>query len=275
MKFEFLGTAAAEGYPGMFCTCANCRDARQKGGRSIRGRSQALVDDTVLIDFPADTCMRVLQGKLDLPSLRHCLITHQHCDHLYATDLEMRQVGYAKVDDDIPFTMYGTEVTGRPIREVIERFHLERDGRVRFQPVMPFVSFTIEGKYTVTPLPATHCEGAVIYLISDGEHTILYAHDTGWLNEETWNWLKERRPQLSFVTIDCTFGPRPWREGHMGLPDAAEMLEQLRSIGCVNENTVAYVNHFSHNCDADYDRLSAKAEPLGLLVSYDGCTVTL
>ena len=60
MKFKFLGTAAAEGIPGPFCACENCRLAREEGGRSIRGRSQALVDDCLLIDFPADTAQTLL-----------------------------------------------------------------------------------------------------------------------------------------------------------------------------------------------------------------------
>ena len=197
MKFQFLGTAAAEGFPGMFCTCDHCQRARKAGGRNIRGRSQSLVDDTILIDFPADTCSRVLTGKLDLPILRHCLITHDHSDHLYPPDLEMRQIGYAQVEDDIPLTFYATEKAGEKIRDMIVKHHLEKDNRVRFQPVIPFVPFIIEGKYTVTALPATHCDGAVIYLIDDGEQTILYAHDTGYFNEETWAYLEKNR--LSFM----------------------------------------------------------------------------
>ena len=45
MKFHFLGTAAAEGIPALFCECAVCKEAREKGGRFIRTRSQALIDD--------------------------------------------------------------------------------------------------------------------------------------------------------------------------------------------------------------------------------------
>ncbi|MCT6918709.1 MAG: hypothetical protein M3Z49_05820, partial [Bifidobacteriales bacterium] len=55
MKFEHLGTAAAERIPGIFCMCDLCKQARRIGGKEIRTQSQALVDDALLLDFPGDT----------------------------------------------------------------------------------------------------------------------------------------------------------------------------------------------------------------------------
>lgn len=83
MEFVYLGTAAAEGWPALFCSCNACLQAREKGGRNVRGRSQALVDGELLLDLPADTFSRTLEGRLDLTAVRHCLITHSHSDHLY------------------------------------------------------------------------------------------------------------------------------------------------------------------------------------------------
>ena len=62
MELTYLGTAAAEGFPAMFCNCAHCREARALGGKNIRTRSQALVNDDLLIDFPADTYMHFLNN---------------------------------------------------------------------------------------------------------------------------------------------------------------------------------------------------------------------
>ena len=44
MNIRFLGTAAAEGIPGIFCQCPACRAARAAGGRELRTRSGAIVD---------------------------------------------------------------------------------------------------------------------------------------------------------------------------------------------------------------------------------------
>ena len=55
MKFQYLGTAAAEGWPAVFCRCEACEEAARRGGKNIRTRSQALVNDDLLLDLPPDT----------------------------------------------------------------------------------------------------------------------------------------------------------------------------------------------------------------------------
>ena len=49
MEILFLGTAAAEGTPAVFCDCKMCRYAREKGGKEIRSRSGALIDGKLKI----------------------------------------------------------------------------------------------------------------------------------------------------------------------------------------------------------------------------------
>ena len=55
MKIKFYGTAAAEGFPGMFCSCETCEKARKAGGKNIRTRSQTVINNELMIDFSADT----------------------------------------------------------------------------------------------------------------------------------------------------------------------------------------------------------------------------
>ena len=81
MRIQYWGTAAAEGIPGIFCGCDVCREAREKGGRYIRTRSQVLLDGVLLVDFGADTYMHSLQYGFDMSKLEHVLITHIHADH--------------------------------------------------------------------------------------------------------------------------------------------------------------------------------------------------
>ncbi len=42
MKIKYLGTAAYEGLPAIFCECDTCNEARKRKGKNIRTRSQAL-----------------------------------------------------------------------------------------------------------------------------------------------------------------------------------------------------------------------------------------
>ncbi|MBQ8533797.1 MAG: hypothetical protein IJ462_03090 [Clostridia bacterium] len=53
MKIKYLGTAAAEGIPALFCQCETCEKARKTG--IIRSRAQAIIDDCILLDFGPDT----------------------------------------------------------------------------------------------------------------------------------------------------------------------------------------------------------------------------
>ena len=69
MKLQYLGTAAAEGWPALFCDCESCRRARIVGGRNIRTRSQAMLDDRLLIDMPPDTYHHLLTNNIDISIL--------------------------------------------------------------------------------------------------------------------------------------------------------------------------------------------------------------
>jgi phosphoribosyl 1,2-cyclic phosphate phosphodiesterase len=43
MKIQYLGTAAAEGIPAMFCTCELCRKTARAGSAEARCRSSVLI----------------------------------------------------------------------------------------------------------------------------------------------------------------------------------------------------------------------------------------
>ena len=45
MEFTYLGTAAAEGWPAVFCRCKYCLEAQRLGGKNIRTRSQAIINE--------------------------------------------------------------------------------------------------------------------------------------------------------------------------------------------------------------------------------------
>lgn len=271
LKFKYLGTAAAEGWPSMFCSCENCKRAIAAAGRNIRTRSQAVIDDKLLIDFPADTYLHVLDQSLDLTKINHCIITHDHSDHLYAPDFENRRKGFAALEDDLPLTIYGTEPAGKKSQEIIDLYDLSEQGRVVFKCITPFVPFNVEN-YTVTPLKADHdplCN-PVFYIINDGKKTILYAHDTGYFPDETWLYFEKYRPHFDFISLDCTFGPENCSQGHMGLNANIDIKERLLKAHLADNNTIFCLNHFSHNGNATYDEFVPIASQYGFLVSYDG-----
>lgn len=278
MKFQYLGTAAAEGWPGMFCACDNCRRAITAGGKNIRTRSQAIIDDRLLIDFPPDTYMHVLYNGLDLTKVDHCIITHDHSDHFYPEDFCMRQKTYAHLDDDFCLMIYGTVPAGKGSEKIINLYELDKKNCIKYKYITPFVPFKA-GEYTVTALKADHdplCD-PVIYIISDGNKNVLYGNDTGYFPDETWNYLESCKPHLDFVSLDCNCGIENAnnRNAHMGFNTDTEVKERLLKISCADKDTVFCLNHFSHNGGAIYDELVPIAQKYGFFVSYDGMTIEI
>lgn len=274
MKIKFLGTAAAEGIPALFCDCPVCQNARKVGGKEVKTRSQAIIDDKILIDFPADTYMHALYGGLDLISIRHLIITHGHMDHLYERDFWCRNkaIGNGSVDGTV-MDVYMTEAT-RNIASAYYEKQVDKD-RVRLNTIKAYEPFAIED-YKIIPLRAYHDPSTepVFYIIEHGDKTLLYANDTGYFFDEVWEYLANYDRKFDFVSLDCTGMLLPnYRHGHMGLTVNAEVVERLREMGLCDDKTVVYVNHFSHNGKATHEELVVEAAKYGFGVTYDGCEV--
>ncbi|MBQ3229718.1 MAG: PhnP protein, partial [Clostridia bacterium] len=131
------------------------------------------------------------------------------------------------------------------------------------------------GKYTVTALPAYHApkETPFVYIITDGEKTLLYLHDTGIPFDEVFDYLEKNKIRADLISYDCTYVALPSAGGHMGLDSVPLVKQRLESIGVCDKKTVNVVNHFSHNGMLLHDELCEAAEKLGFLVSYDGMTI--
>lgn len=276
MKLLYLGTVAFEGIPALFCTCEVCRTARALGGRELRTRSQALLDGRLLLDFPPDTYTHMLREGIDLSTVPYGLLTHTHSDHLYAEDLTTRAVGFSAVGET-SFTLCGRKEAIDKVEVAVcaRREHM----RGFSTKVLPFYRPTPVGEFLVTALEAVHAPASspAIYLVRNAEgKNLLYAHDTGYLPEATWQYLAEHPCRLDIVSLDCTYGQSRKKNtgGHMSLAIDAEIKKRLISLGMANESTRFVVNHFSHNAPGVlYRDLVPAAAEEGMLVSYDGMTV--
>ena len=276
MKLTYLGTAAAEGWPALFCRCEYCVKALERGGKNLRSRSQALVNDDLLIDFPADSFSHMQQNGLNFSAVKNLLITHSHMDHFSPTDLHLRSTSYYAHNLTTPhLTLYGNERVMKLLeRERITREEEPNDTGITAVQAEAYKPFTA-GKYRVTPLPAFHAmnEKAFVYLIEDGEKTLLYLHDTGELFDEVYDYLAANKVRADLISYDCTYVALPSGGGHMGLDSCPKVRARLESIGVVHENTVHVINHFSHNGKLIHDELEPAAKELGFLTSYDGMVV--
>lgn len=275
MEIQYLGTAAAEGWPALFCDCEICRNARKVGGKELRTRTQAIVDGRILIDFPPDTYTHALKYSLELGKIRHLLITHSHMDHFFPVELIHRHEHFGHHAEGM-LHVYGNEAVEKAFYDavLIDRFRVHPlDEAVKFIRLEPFADFMAEG-YHIIPVPADHDkrETCFIYIIEKDGKCLLYGHDTGIkLGEEAWECIF--RHTYDLISLDATMGKKQIDGYHMGLPDDLEICRILRERGCINENTVKVINHFSHNGEMTHEELERFAACHGMAAAYDGMKV--
>ena len=279
MKLTFLGTAAAEGFPAVWCNCKACRAAKDRGGRNIRTRSQILINDDLLLDFPMDTYLHLLQHKLDLSRVETVLITHAHMDHCYPQEFMLHGAPFAHGMAKPIVHIYGNEhVKERFETALSHEISPEIAKSVPFTSLHAFDTFNTQSGYTVTALPAVHTKGeeCLIYAVAQGGKTALLFNDSGILAESVYERAAKMGLKFDLVAFDCTYGHRQKGEGrHMGSLDAANEREKMKKHALVHENTHYLLTHFSHNCELLHDALVEKEAPLGFTVAYDGLTVEL
>ena len=276
MKIQYLGTAAAEGIPAVFCDCDVCKRSREAGGKNIRSRSQAIIDDKILIDFPCDTFYHTALYGIELSKISTCIITHNHQDHLYPEDFLMLKKGFSHPESTKPFTVYATHPGYSQILCTTIPQNLENPDRLVVNKIEPFSPFEADG-YKITPLKADHdpkCQ-PVFYSIEKDGKAILYANDTGLFPEETIKYLKSNPVKYDLISLDCTNMMLGIYYGsHMGLAENIAIREKLISWGCADENTKFVCHHFSHNGGGvTHDDFVPIAKKEGFDVSYDGLTI--
>ena len=112
----------------------------------------------------------------------------------------------------------------------------------------------------------------VIYIISDGEKTLLWGTDTGYLPDETWDYIENKWDgAFDGVVLDCTLhAEEAFTPSHMNLPRCVQVCERLEKAGKLKKDAKKYVTHISHLTDMTHEELSQEAAKHGILVAYDG-----
>lgn len=272
MNIKFLGTAAAEGWPALFCECQYCKKARDKGGKNIRTRSSCLIDNKYMIDFPPDTYMHVLNNQIELSKVEQLLITHSHEDHFYPEDMQMRKEPYAHIFSKKPLMIYGNNIVKKKFLQT--DVEIDLNNRIVFKELYQYKQYQI-GEAIVIPLLANHKldEHCFIYLIKLNGKLLLYGLDTGYFPESTWNFL--RHTKIDAVILDCTEGPGISINYHMGFKTVINVKKRLMEQKNTSEESIFIITHFSHNGKFLHDELINMAAPYGVIVAYDGMEIVI
>jgi phosphoribosyl 1,2-cyclic phosphate phosphodiesterase len=287
VKITFLGTAAAEGYPDPFCRCDNCEGARALGGRALRKRASALIDDELLIDFGPDLLPASQIHNVPLTGVRYAVQTHGHDDHFFPDNFTYRTERCLVTD--APHLQYAVSpFVARMVKNALVPHFRSGDDLGRNQ----FPSFRMDlvihpqwetvdiGPYEVLAIPAVHAPGTDARVLGirrsapDGEtRTLLYCTDTAPMPDGTWERVAEEGWSFDLVVMDCTHGIAPNSSVHHSRESMLAERERMRSAGAFGDGSRLMAHHFAHHSNPLPDAMDRLGREGGYDVAYDGLTV--
>lgn len=278
MKIQFLGTAAAEGVPSVFCECDNCKLIKSLGQNEYRTRAQVLIDDSLSIDFPPDAYYHLQKFGLDYSKLNYVLVTHSHMDHFYAHDFILRGYKFAQFSSPC-LEIYGNDEVKKVFEECTAReLKEEVKPNLYFGVLKPYEVFNL-GKYKIIILPANHSkkEQALLFYIESEGKGYLHFYDSAQVDDEIFEFLKNNNAHVHLVCFDCTFvekyGGKTAR--HMGIADNMLMKQKLKDYEIIGADTKIVISHFSHNSCPTKSKLKEIEKQYCVVAAYDGLTIEI
>ncbi len=286
MELIFLGTGAAEGVPAAYCRCAICQGVRQRGGVEVKSRSSFRVGPHHQIDISPDHYWQMIRTGTDMYDVEHVLITHTHEDHcsLFALlDKEMAEEGNRK-----PLSLYMSKPARVYVQEMIAHLSLPAgkmrwiDANFAFHGLDYFQEYAIGG-LSVRTVKGNHTayganEYSINYLVGMPHgKTLLYACDTGFYQEETWEYLAGKH--VDVLVLECTFAGRTDRgefpEAHLDLASWFATLGRMSDTGFIDAKTMVYATHLNPHQGLDHFGLHDRLQhsPYHGTAAYDGLRV--
>ena len=275
MKITMLGTAAI-GYPLAFCNCNNCKQARIHKGKSIRKRASMLINDDLIIDLGPDTQTAMTMYDKDMGKLKYLLQTHIHADH-YDQGLLCTRIPYMAMKNHNKLEIYAhptcLEIMSNRVNQFENADLISEEGSNKLNVHSNVVNagdIVKFGDYEVKAIETTHDvkHGSLLYVISSNGKNVFYATDTPALTDKAFDELKGYK--LDVVIMDHTFGNVDYSFSHLNESLFIEQLNKLRNIGCIDENTLIYGTHISHDGMSYHEIIEEQAIENGYHIAYDG-----
>ena len=288
MRITFIGTSAGEGYPGFWCACPNCAEARERGGRNLRGNTCTLIGDDMLVDMNDHFFATAPRLGLDPGRIRCLLVTHPHVDHFAPWKLIQREAPYAQQPYEtqqkeispcfspLPtLRIYGNRFVKQALESVPDLMDNRARYRIAFHQAEPGKPFDTENAH-VTPIESRHGPQkgfAYNYIIRREGKTLLYASDTGGYDESMLGILRSFR--YDCVIMEGTFGTGKTSDTHMSLEKNRGFLRYMEENGLWNGAANFHLTHICPHWSPPHDRWAPLLAEEGLLVAYDGKEITV
>lgn len=269
MKLHLLGTGGADGIPSFFARTELSDYARRNGGKDVRTRSGALINNDLKIDFGPDTFAQAAAQGLTPADWRRVVVTHSHFDHFDAGLLQYCLPPF------VPEASTAPEVLGNEnvLKALADAF--PGSGAIETRLIKSFSPVNV-GDYLITPINAYHKldEDSMNLIIEHNGKRLLYATDTGIYQQPTWEFIAGTA--FDCIVIEATDGFNPsdyW--GHLSCDEVIRVVEQMKEIGCVFSSTRIVTTHHAASGRATHAQLEEFFAPKGIAVGFDGMTVEI
>lgn len=273
VKITFLGSAAAQGIPMPYCDCRTCAHARKHKGRNIRKRCAYMINDDLLVDMGPDLFIACTMHDVDLINTKYVLITHSHKDHFFTQNLTLRTRGFHQHTKLPPLTLVAPPSA---MARLNQSGSTDQNMEIERKPILPYDRVKL-APYRMKAIKAAHFPSvgdAVNYIIDDGKKKFLIASDTGIYENEVWPHLENL--QLDLLVIEATRGIRASKQTvHLSIEDMKMMVEKMKDIHAITDQTVIYATHFSHQHVPPHEKLSQLLQAVGVECVYDGLVLEI
>ena len=200
----------------------------------------------------------------------YLIVTHAHMDHFYPEELLHIAPPYSMSPVPQKLRVFGNET----VCDKLKTLGCERiSNYLQVHQITNFQEISI-GDFVIKALPANHDQSQEchLYIIRKEGKNLLYAHDTGYFKEETWDALKGEH--FDCVVLDCTCCNGPsYFQNHMGFEDNLKIQKRMLAHQIANPNTIFVSTHFVHTYGPFQQELEKAFGPYGFLVAYDGMEV--
>lgn len=280
MKITILGSGGF-GYPLVFCNCENCNKARTLGGKNIRKRASILVNDEMIVDLTADTCVAMTMYDKNMGKVKYLLQTHTHLDHFdinHFTSLDYKYATNREYDLNLICSTLAFEDINKKANQYDKMDLLSQDylNRIKLQPHELNHGESLKiNDYEIKAIHCTHHEqiGAQNYLIKNKGKTLLYATDTPMISDVALEELKGER--IDCVVLDESFGVNDFMAGHLNIKGFVEYVQKLKDSKLLTEDCQVYATHIIHDGNPCHDELEEILNQYGYHASYDGMEISL
>ncbi len=293
MECRFLGTGAAQGFPPVFGRSNFYTQIRESCRQEIRSRTGFRLGNMHQIDISPDITWQLARHELDLYDLEHLMITHTHGDHFAPLEVFDAMIMTAEIPEtvsDRPVKLYLSRAAASWLkdsylpsqknfltRRILEKLedHIDvvalqyyqqyQAGMLRFETVKGFHKALGEDEFSIN------------YLLSNGQRNLLFACDTGFYSDDTWEYLKGKTADI--VVMDATFGTMPDRgdvgDTHLNFETFHAQLDKMASIGFIDKDTEIYATHISCANGKSYEELQAVLDGYGwgTVLARDGMVI--